>query len=67
VRRAAALAIAVASMSVNVSQAAPAAPSDDPYLWLEDVEGAKALEWVKAQDAESQGELESKPEFNAIH
>ncbi|HSN21103.1 MAG TPA: prolyl oligopeptidase family serine peptidase [Usitatibacter sp.] len=59
-----ALALAPAAMSVTVSLAAPA---DDPYLWLEDVEGAKALEWVKAQDAESQAELEAKPQFRAIH
>ena len=27
-----------------------AAPDDDPYLWLEDVEGAGALAWVEAQN-----------------
>lgn len=26
-----------------------AAPDDDPYLWLEDVEGARALAWVDAE------------------
>ena len=26
------------------------APDDDPYLWLEDIEGARALEWVEAQN-----------------
>jgi prolyl oligopeptidase len=28
-----------------------AAPDDDPYLWLEDVEGAGALAWVEAQNS----------------
>jgi len=28
-----------------------AAPDDDPYLWLEDVDGARALSWVEAQNA----------------
>jgi prolyl oligopeptidase len=28
-----------------------AAPDDDPYLWLEEVEGARALAWVEAQNA----------------
>jgi len=32
---------------------APAPASEDPYLWLEDVGGDKALDWVKARDAES--------------
>ena len=28
-----------------------AAPDDDPYLWLEDIEGGRALLWVEAQNA----------------
>ncbi len=27
-----------------------AAPDDDPYLWLEDIEGPRALLWVEAQN-----------------
>ena len=27
------------------------APDDDPYLWLEEVEGERALAWVEAQNA----------------
>lgn len=30
-----------------------AAPDDDPYLWLEDIDGAPALAWVEAQNAAS--------------
>ena len=26
-------------------------PDDDPYLWLEEIEGARALAWVEAQNA----------------
>jgi prolyl oligopeptidase len=29
------------------------APDDDPYLWLEDIEGPRALDWVEAQNAET--------------
>ena len=39
----------------------------DPYLWLEEVDGAKALEWVKARSAKDTAELEAVPEFAAIH
>ena len=28
-----------------------AAPDDDPYVWLEDIEGVRALAWVEAQNA----------------
>jgi len=41
--------------------------SDDPYLWLEDVTGEKALSWVKEHDARSKSELEARPEFKPIH
>ena len=31
---------------------------NDPYLWLEEVEGEKALAWVRERNARSQGRLE---------
>lgn len=58
-------AVAVAFVG-TVAWAQQAAVPDDPYLWLEDVEGAKALDWVRAQNAISQKELESRPEFKTI-
>ena len=30
---------------------------DDPYLWLEEVEGERALDWVRGQNARSLGQL----------
>lgn len=38
--------------------AAETAPADDPYGWLEEVTGDKALEWVRARDAESTAALQ---------
>ena len=35
----------------------------DPYLWLEDVHGAKPLDWVKAHNAKSIGILQSDPDY----
>jgi prolyl oligopeptidase len=35
----------------------------DPYLWLEEVEGERALEWVRAQNARSLGLLQTDPRF----
>ncbi len=43
------------------------AQQDDPYQWLEDVTGAKPMEWVKGENAKSTGELEARPEFKALH
>jgi prolyl oligopeptidase len=42
----------------------PATPdSTDPYLWLEDVQGDKALDWVRERNAHSQKLLTAQPEF----
>ena len=35
----------------------------DPYLWLEDVHGAKPLEWVNAQNAKSRAVLQADPDY----
>ncbi len=35
----------------------------DKYLWLEDAHGAKAMEWVKAENARSAKVLEADPRF----
>ena len=34
-----------------------AAPDDDPYLWLEEIEGARALAWVEAAEQRHAGEV----------
>ena len=44
----------------------PAEKVEDPYLWLENVEGEEALAWVEEQNAESLGHLESLPTFQPI-
>jgi prolyl oligopeptidase len=40
-------------------------PPEDPYLWLEDVQGAKALAWVRERNAESEKVLQARPGFEA--
>src|SRR5262245_20013702 len=45
---------------------ARAQSDDDPYLWLEDVTGERALTWVKARNAESTKALSATPEFDAL-
>jgi len=40
--------------------------SQDPYAWLEDVSGAKALDWVKAQNARSEQRLAATPQFKQM-
>jgi prolyl oligopeptidase len=45
---------------VASAQTPPTAPDD---LWLEEVEGERALAWVRTQNARSLGELEADPRF----
>ncbi len=46
--------------------AAPESP-DDAYVWLEDVHGDRALEWVRARNAETETLLRSRPEYAPTH
>ena len=47
--------------------AAAVADETDPYLWLEEVEGEKALAWVEERSAADTAELEAVPEYAEIH
>nr|MDP9105427.1 prolyl oligopeptidase family serine peptidase [Candidatus Eremiobacteraeota bacterium] len=42
---------------------AAAADASDPFLWLEDVNGARAVDWVKAENAKTLGVLQKDPRF----
>ncbi len=39
---------------------------EDPYLWLEDVLGEKALAWVRERNAESEAAIETLPGYAAM-
>jgi len=36
---------------------------NDPYLWMEEIEGTRALDWAKAQNARSLGVLQADPRY----
>ncbi|MEX0914336.1 MAG: hypothetical protein WDZ60_00445, partial [Wenzhouxiangellaceae bacterium] len=40
---------------------------NDPYIWLEEVEGPNALAWARGQNVVSLAELEAHPLFEPIH
>ncbi len=39
------------------------ANAEDPYLWLEDIHGAKSLAWVHEQNAKSRAVLQADPDY----
>lgn len=43
-----------------------AIPATDPYLWLEEVDGERARDWVRAQNGLAERELEADPGFPAL-
>jgi len=45
----------------------PLLAGEDPYLWLEDVDDEKALDWVRAENALTAERLTSKPLFDELY
>lgn len=77
---AAALAALLASTSLSSIAMAQAAPSSssataafattdatDPYLWLEEVEGERAMQWVREHNEKSLGVLQADPRYEPLH
>lgn len=58
--------IALMSLLTSAPSIFAQIPQEDPYLWLEDVMGDKAIAWVKAQNAKTQMRLEAQPVFAPI-
>jgi len=40
--------------------------TDDPYQWLEEIEGARALAWVREHNARTEAELAATPQFRQL-
>ncbi|HEU0135538.1 MAG TPA: prolyl oligopeptidase family serine peptidase [Allosphingosinicella sp.] len=51
--------------SLLILAAAAPASSEDPYLWLEEVEGKRALDQVKAWNAATESQLTRDPNFES--
>ncbi len=56
----------IAGLAIAGSASAQSATSDDPYAWLEDVQGEKSLDWVKARNARAEAEIASSSEFKTL-
>jgi prolyl oligopeptidase len=49
------------TMTTNPAAAEPSV--DDPYRWLEEVQGEQALAWVRERNAEARTRLDAWPHF----
>lgn len=62
-----ALALMTAALTASLAALAqPSTPDDDPWLWLEEVQGEKALAWVRERNAATRSVLERHPRFDAM-
>lgn len=62
-----AVGIAAGLAAAGVHAETPAgASAEDPYAWLEDVQGEQALDWVRRQNATTEAELAGTPEFKRL-
>ena len=61
--------IAMTLPAPTLAQETPAASteSEDPYLWLEEIHGERAMEWVEEHNAASLGRLQSDPLYDTLH
>ncbi len=59
-------ALVILAAGLAVPKAAPTT-DDDPFVWLEDVQGEKAVAWARAQSARTTAVLEARPEYAPIY
>jgi prolyl oligopeptidase len=55
-----------ASNAMSQTTAPATATATDPYLWLEEVQGERALAWVRERNATSEAELQARPGFEQM-
>ena len=61
-------ALLIATLAAGPALAQTAAmTSDDPYIWLEDKDGAKPLAWVKEQNAPTLARLQGDPRYQTFY
>jgi prolyl oligopeptidase len=56
----------VIAASATLSVSAAQAPADDPFIWLEEVHGERAMTWVGAENAKTSAALERSPLFDTL-
>lgn len=57
----------VSAVAQDAPAATPEAESDDPYLWLEEINGERAMEWVEAHNEHSLATLQGDPRYQGFY
>lgn len=56
-----------AALLTGAAAPAPAAPADDPFVWLEDWTGPRAMQWVEAENKATVATLQGDPRYAGYH
>ena len=59
--------VSALALAPTASLHAQAAAPDDPFQWLEDIDGAKSMTWVEGQNAKAAKRLESDARYEIFH
>jgi prolyl oligopeptidase len=57
----------LAPLSAEPGLQVAVAGENDPYVWMEEIEGAKALQWARAENARSLPQLQNDPRYKSIY
>ncbi|VVT07591.1 Uncharacterized peptidase y4nA [Sphingomonas sp. EC-HK361] len=57
----------LAGGAIHAQSTAMTKNAEDPYLWLEDKDGAKALAWVEAENAKTLPRLQNDPRYKTFY
>jgi len=60
-------ALLAASLLVGALPMTQALAADDPYTWMEEIEGARALDWARAENARSLPRLQKDPRYAGLY
>ncbi len=58
---------ALAQTAAMTKTIVPATDPSDPYIWLEDKDGARSLAWVEAENAKTLPRLQNDPRYAVFH
>ena len=61
------VALAMTATAITSTVAAATVAQDDPFTWMEEIEGTRALDWAQAENARSLPVLQNDPRYAGLH
>jgi prolyl oligopeptidase len=56
-----------AAQTTGPAEKAAEATADDPFVWLEEIQGERALDWARQENARTLGELQADPRYQQFY